>query len=176
MAGDLSLSIDPSVVQKRLTGTCSFGDTIASIDADGVPLCSRPIYTGYDFGAATSTAATGAFTQLTGSSAALNLPPGNIEIIATFSGESICTGGAGWCSVRLMLNGTEMLPAVGNDYAFDSVAIDQYEGHSMQRVFTGILPAGNAEITVQYMVIDPATSFFLDDWVLSVQASPKVDL
>jgi len=103
-------------------------------------------------------------------------------INARFTAESLCTGGAGWCSVRIVVFSadtgtfTELNPASGTDFAFDSVndgsADDRYESNAMERSLR--LPAGAYRFRVEYAVdalaASPVTSR-LDDWHFTVQAS-----
>jgi hypothetical protein len=82
-----------------------------------------------------------------------------------FTAESYCTGNSGWCSIRLLVNGTEAKPVVGTDFAFDSASTDGYESHSVERIFDGSFGSGNT-ITVQAATVGGASFFRLDDWVL----------
>lgn len=95
--------------------------------------------------------------------------PGGLQktFIAQFSAESNCTGSA-YCSVRILMDGAEMDPAVGIDFAFDSAADadDHYEGHSMTRVGGPVGP-GQHSFNVQVRVVS-ATDFWLDDWTFMV--------
>ena len=45
------------------------------------------------------------------------------RIYAIFSAESACSAAApiGYCGVRIVVDGNELNPAVGNDFAFDSI-------------------------------------------------------
>jgi len=89
--------------------------------------------------------------------------------IATFSGESSCVGASGWCSVRILVNGVEMEPSVGSNFAFDSTAtdnVDQWESHSMQRVM-GPVGSGQHIVKVQ-MLQTSSASFRMDDWTFTV--------
>jgi len=84
-----------------------------------------------------------------------------------FSGESVCSGTGGWCSLRIMVGGVEARPAVGTDFAFYSPG-DQWESHSVERV----VPApgsGFVSVSVEVTVVAGATSERLDDWMLSVE-------
>ena len=87
--------------------------------------------------------------------------------IAEFDGESACNGGTGWCSIRILVDGVEMNPASGTDFAFDSAGEDRWEGHSMTRTF-GPLSSGQHSFEVQIAVTNAATTFRLDDWTFKV--------
>ena len=95
--------------------------------------------------------------------------PGPGYLVATFSGESICTGGT-WCTLKLMVNGVEMNPVVGTDFAFDSAG-DQWESHSIQRI-SNLLPAGVAIVDVLWAAVGGST-FRIDDWLLKIEFWPQ---
>jgi hypothetical protein len=108
------------------------------------------------------------FVALPGSTQSVTVPPGQTAVLyMTFSAESQCTDGS-YCSVRIVVDGTEASPADGLNYAFDDTdATERYEGHSLSRV-SGTLAAGTHNIEVQYAVDTGATNFRLDDWALIV--------
>jgi hypothetical protein len=122
-------------------------------------------------GTASSTTST-AYVNLPLANAAITVPAGKFQLVTVrFSAESYCFGSAGagnWCSVRILADGVEMLPAVGFNYAFDSrgASDDYWEGHAMERAL--VLGAGAHTISVQYGVTDANLSFGLDDWTLTV--------
>jgi hypothetical protein len=93
-------------------------------------------------------------------------------ILVRFSAESQCAGGAAgnWCSIRILLDGTEMDPASGSDFAFDSVGSPQdfYESHSMDRSRAGV-GSGSHTVTVEWAVTSASTVFRLDDWSLTIE-------
>jgi hypothetical protein len=64
------------------------------------------------------------YVEFAGSSETFNVPAGETaRIYAIFSAESACSGGGAgsrFCGVRVLVDGTELNPAVGNDFAFDS--------------------------------------------------------
>lgn len=117
-----------------------------------------------------STTNSTAFLDIPGASASISVPAGKTQLVQVrFSAESSCFGSTGWwCSVRILANGVEMLPAAGTNYAFDSSSAtdDYYEGNAMER--TLLLGAGNYTILAQWAVLDAAVSFRLDDWTLTV--------
>ena len=72
-------------------------------------------------GTAVSTNST-AYVDLAGSSETFNIPAGETaRLYAIFSAESACYGAGAdrLCGVRIVVDGNELNPAVGNDFAFD---------------------------------------------------------
>jgi len=106
------------------------------------------------------------YSELTSASVSASLPG---YLVATFSGESLCTG-AGWCTLKLRVGGAEMNPVVGTDFAFDSPG-DQWESHSVQRI-SNLLPAGVKIVDVHWAAVGGAT-FRIDDWLLKIEFWPK---
>jgi hypothetical protein len=132
---------------------------------------------------ATTTTSTG-WVDLPGAIAPDSVPAspsstGSTLFLATYTAESACSGGTGYCRVRILVGGQEAEPAVGGDFAFDSSNGGQetsasWESHAMQRSFC-IANDGaphDATTRVQYSTTDPATTLRLDDWHLTVQAIP----
>jgi hypothetical protein len=122
------------------------------------------------------------FVDLPGATATVSVPTGRTELFnARFTAESNCTRAVyapGWCSTRIVAQRigvipvpppVELSPASGLDYAFDSVATDQHEGHAMERSLR--LGAGTYVIKVQRAVTNAAIQFTLDDWHLAVEGS-----
>ena len=113
-------------------------------------------------------------TLATVGSTTLEVPTGaTATIVATFSAESLCRNGTAantWCVVRLFVDGAEMNPEDGTNFAFDSPAAStalaslDYEAHSITRIRRSI-GAGSHTITAQYQVFGTPT-FRLDDWSL----------
>jgi hypothetical protein len=130
---------------------------------------------------ATSTTSTG-WVDLPGATApgsvfASPSSTGSTLFLATFAAESACSGGTGYCRVRILVGGQEAEPAVGGDFAFDSTNGGQetsasWESHAMQRSFciANDDAPHDATTRVQYSTTDPATAFRLDDWHLTVQS------
>ena len=117
----------------------------------------------------TSTTSTGSasFVDLTGAEETITVPTGETaRLYVWFTAESACTGGT-WCSVRITVDGTEIEPAAGTNYAFDSVGADLWDGHALVRV-SGTLTAGSHVVKVQGAVVGGGT-LSLDDWALVVQ-------
>lgn len=114
---------------------------------------------------AASTSSSTSFATL--ASAPVTIPAGQRGLlVARFSAESLCSGSTGWCSVRILVDGTEMVPQSGTDFAFDSPG-DTWESHAVERVWSGTA-AGTHTVTVQQAVVAGATSLRLDDWVFDV--------
>jgi hypothetical protein len=108
------------------------------------------------------------FVNLPGGSQLIRTATSGI-VLARFSGESACRGSGGWCSVRLLLDGQEMSPQAGTDFAFDSPTTAGYSAHSMER--STIVQAGTHTVQVQYAAAGAATSVRLDDWTLTLESS-----
>jgi hypothetical protein len=110
------------------------------------------------------------YTDLPRATTTVNLPKAG-HILATFTGESVCNGGnpMSVCSVRILVDGVEMRPQSGFDFAFDGVESENlgglWESNSVSRV-SELLPAGAHTVSVQFGVTNPAAEFDLDDWLL----------
>ena len=105
---------------------------------------------------------------LPGASLTMSVPNGKQKLfIAEFDAESYCQNGTQWCSVRILINGTEMHPQSGTNFAFDSVDTDRWEAHAMSRTFGPVGP-GQYTFQVQARVSNAATVFGLDDWSFKV--------
>jgi hypothetical protein len=115
--------------------------------------------------------------NLPGASVNIKIPKGEKAILlATFSGESICSGGAvaDECDVRVMFGSKEGKPgpaSPNNGAAFDSVGTsgaDYREMHAIQRSI-GPLGPGTYTVKVQWETCC-GTTFTLNDWHLTVQS------
>jgi len=106
--------------------------------------------------------------SLPSASLTMSIPNGKEKLfIAEFDAESYCQGGTGWCSVRILVDGNEMHPISGTDFAFDSVDTDGYESHAMSRTY-GPMGPGQHTFQVQMRVNNTSTQFRLDDWTFKV--------
>ena len=120
-----------------------------------------------------STTSSTGYTDL--ASTSIEVPAGSTAtLVATFSAESACYGAASFCGVRVTVDGNEMTPVVGTDFAFDSSDSDtetssSWESHALVRHATGVA-AGNHTVTVQYRVSNGGATFRIDDWDLAVVA------
>jgi hypothetical protein len=121
------------------------------------------------------------FTTLT--STTMFVPGGQRALfVARFSGESNCTGGnqSNWCSLRILVDGSEMRPVVGDNFAFDSVGesageactsgVCGWESHSIDRTSV-VLGAGTHGVRVEWKVVTfgGTPEFWIDDWQLTVE-------
>ncbi len=116
------------------------------------------------------------WTNLPTASVSIRIPAGQRAILlATFSGESICSGGfvGDECDVRILFNGSQGQPgpaAPNSGAAFDSEGSgdDYREMHAMQRS-KGPLGPGLYAVRVQVQTCC-GTTFTLDDWHLTVES------
>jgi hypothetical protein len=133
----------------------------------------------------TITGTTGAATgwiALPGASVTLNNSPAGrgALFLVRFSGESVCSDApagsshAGFCNLRIMVNGKEAEPADGGQFAFDTnsegAATDGAESHAIDRSLVVAATSSTVAVQVQYQAW-PNTSFRLDDWQLTVERS-----
>jgi hypothetical protein len=98
---------------------------------------------------------------------------------ARFTAESKCYNGGARCAVRIVAvhagTGavTELDPANGMDFAFDSVTPGVHdetgEAHAMER--SRRLDVGKYWLRVQFAVTDPTTKFRLTNWHFAVETS-----
>jgi hypothetical protein len=105
----------------------------------------------------------------------IDVPSGSTAtLVANFSAESLCYGAVGTCSVKISVDGNEMNPNAGNDFAFDSTenntkTSNAYDGNAIVRYLPNIA-AGSHSIAVEYRVSNSSIHFRVDDWALSVVA------
>lgn len=121
------------------------------------------------------------FQNVVGARATVKVPAGRQALItARFTASSRCTGSGGkggpWCSVRILIGGTEANPASTENYEFDSSDAGNegpysWEGHAMERFRT--VGPGKHVVKVQAIPMNGATDFSLGDWSLVVQRSLK---
>jgi hypothetical protein len=108
------------------------------------------------------------FVDLTGSTQAVTVPAGETaRLYATFTAESVCVGGTGSCSVRITLDGNELAPAAGTDFAFDSTNLGTETASGESHVVTRLsdnVSAGNHTLVVQLRTSQAATMLRVDDW------------
>lgn len=121
------------------------------------------------------------------SSGAYALVVGQGSLISVrFSAESQCSGGgadAGWCGLRVLVDGVEASPGNTADYAFDSTnngaeGSASWQGHSMDR-HRCVRNDGTPRVVpvqVQWRVFSgdgntTAPTFRLDDWSLTIESS-----
>ena len=87
------------------------------------------------------------------------------------SGAFVTGGTNDFCGVRITVDGNELNPAVGTDFAFDSTddgdeGTSSWESHAIARS-SETLAAGNHPVQVQFRATTGAT-LRLDDWALVI--------
>jgi hypothetical protein len=123
--------------------------------------------------ATATTTATQTFQELPGSTQNVVVPAGETaRLYVMFSAESTCYGGTGFCSVRITVDGNELLPVEGATAYFDSTdagdeLINSPESHAIVRL-TDNLSAGTHVVKVERRTTQAATSLRLDDWALVI--------
>jgi hypothetical protein len=171
-SGDATLSVDTSTIQSRVSGACGSSTAVAGVNANGTVTCTEfPAPSLAVISSTSAETATGVnlFTTLPGSELGLVLNRPS-TVLATFGGESQCTGASGFCMVQILLDGTPMVPNVGSDFSYDSTGNGTepdgtWEAHSFQRYALDV-PAGEHIVSVQYRMSATA-EFRIDDWTLS---------
>jgi hypothetical protein len=122
-----------------------------------------------------STTTSTAYADLAGSAQTITVPAGEqARVYVLFTAESRCTGGGAlqYCGVRILVDGNELTPAVGGDFAFDSnengtANAGYLASHALARV-SDELAAGNHQVKVQIRTTSAATTFRVDDWALVI--------
>jgi hypothetical protein len=113
------------------------------------------------------------YTQVTSTTISVPSSIGAARLMARFTAESSCSGTGGWCTLRILVDGFEMNPVVGTDYAWDSGG-DIAGTASIDRT-SGILQPGTHTVSVEARLVGAATLLALDDWQLTLEiwkASP----
>jgi len=120
-----------------------------------------------------STTMSDSYTDVPGALLTFSVPAGKKQLVQLrFSAESYCFGFSGdaysWCSMRALVDGNEMLPNSGIDFAFDAngQTDDAWEGNSMER--TLIVGPGTHTVRLQYAVTNTNVAFTVDDWTLTI--------
>jgi hypothetical protein len=116
-----------------------------------------------------------AYVDLIGATQTITVPTGETARIYTvFSAESACFNGlaGGFCGVRITVDGNELNPVVGNDFAFDATDDDtetdgSWESHAIART-SETLAAGSHTVQVQWRTTSALVTFRLDDWALVI--------
>ena len=151
------------------------GVALAATKSGGGPITAVKVVREADANTTSSTT----FVNLPGGTTTMSVPSGQQALLLLrFSGESSCDGGSwgDYCSLRILVDGTEALPAEGLNFAFDTdegVAANYeiWEANSIDRSI--VVGSGSHTITVQYAVTTGTTDFRLDDWSLTVERSKK---
>jgi hypothetical protein len=112
------------------------------------------------------------YDTVTGLSQTVTIPDGpTMRVLATISGESSCYGATGWCVVRVLIDGTELTPASGTNFSFNSTSggtenSSSWESMSVQR-YSNVLAPGDHSVVVQQRVTAAGVAHRFDDAVLS---------
>jgi hypothetical protein len=94
--------------------------------------------------------------------------PAKRFIVARFTAESICSGTAGWCAARILIDNVEAEPKVGNDFAFNSPQGGSYwQSLTMERTRT-VTFTGRHKVALQLASVGNA-NHEIDDWTLTAQ-------
>ena len=156
------LSFGPTV--ERLAGADRYA-TAAAVSEATFPVTTGDIFH-VNSGTTTVTVDTSAWTEV--ATGVVTIPEGETAyLVVTFSAETSCSANF-WCSVRILVDGTEALPAVGTDFAMDSAGGSTWGGHSVTRV-TGPLGPGTYDVAVEGYRVGGSGSFTLDDWALVIE-------
>jgi hypothetical protein len=108
------------------------------------------------------------YTQVTATTVTIPSSIPTARLLARFSSESRCNGPSGsWCTLRILVNGFEMNPVVGTDYAWDSPG-EVGATASIDRT-SGILLPGTHTVSVEARPVGQATLLALDDWQLTLE-------
>jgi hypothetical protein len=93
------------------------------------------------------------------------------HVLARFSAQSKCVGSSdGWCSVRIVVNQFEASPADGTNFVWQwEGGTETWGARSMERIVDAFVGT-NITITVQAALRGGATSFTIQDWIISAQA------
>lgn len=123
--------------------------------------------------ATANTTTTQTFQELPGSSENVVVPTGETaRLYVLFSAESTCYGGTGNCSVRITVDGSELMPVEGATAYFDSTDVgdegtNSPEAHAIVRI-SDTLTAGTHAVRVERRTTQAATTLRLDDWSLVI--------
>jgi len=118
----------------------------------------------------TNFASTSSTTFVNLASTTVTIPAGQTgRILASFGGQTSCEGtnNNGWCAIRVLVDGTEMLPQSGSEFAFTSPRDVAWETKSVDRV-SHVLSAGSHTVVLQWAAVAGATSFTLFGWQLKL--------
>jgi hypothetical protein len=144
-----------------------------AVTAPGVTKVGGGAVTGYTVAALNSQWTMNGPGPHTFMSTTVSVPAGQSAILlAHFSAQSVCYGGAGWCTVTLLVDGKEMQPAVGSNFAFDSNeggtrVGTQDEAHAIERSIQ--VGAGKHTVAVSMDVTAAPVIFNLFQGTLSVE-------
>jgi hypothetical protein len=123
--------------------------------------------------ATATTTTTQTFQELPGATENAVVPAGETaRLYVMFSAESTCFGGTGSCSVRITVDGNELMPVEGATAFFDSTdagdeGTNSPEAHAIVRL-SETLSAGTHTVKVERRTTQVATTLRLDDWALVI--------
>jgi hypothetical protein len=160
--------------QRPQTADVSLAPSLA-VRTTGAQEALKVAYSPYPSTTTTSTT----FLDVPGTVISVDDPsPNNSDLLVMrFSGESICSGGgsnAGFCLLRILVDGIEANPGQLNDFVFDSTNYGRetglsQESHAIER--SACVGYGRHLVQVQFKTNRPDVAFRLDDWHLSVERS-----
>jgi hypothetical protein len=113
------------------------------------------------------------FAELPGATQNVVVPAGETaRLYVVYSAESTCYGGTGNCSLRITVDGNELIPVEGATAYFDSTdagddTVNSPEAHAIVRL-SDTLSAGTHAVKVERRTTQAATTLRLDDWVLVI--------
>lgn len=111
-------------------------------------------------------------TPITGATATMKVKAGMTALLdIRFSGESDCYDGVvgDWCTVTILVDGTEAYPQGGSEYAIDGTmgnSGDYWEGNISERYVK--VGSGNHTVSVVAYVGGTLPTYRIDDWTLVV--------
>ena len=117
------------------------------------------------------------YTDVPSMSTTISVPVGQTaRLITRFSAETECTTSvstAGWCGVRILVDGVEADPATGTDFAFSSTnngtaVADTWASNALERV-SQVLAEGSHTVKVQWRTTDPTITIWLGELNLTIE-------
>ena len=93
------------------------------------------------------------------------------NVLVRFTAQSKCQAGTtdGWCTIRILVNGTEASPADGTNFVWQWQGFNETWGSRSMERYTSFWTGCCITITVQAAVRGGATSFRLQDWTLTTE-------
>lgn len=121
----------------------------------------------------TNTSAASTWQAVPGMSQSVTIASGTRRALdVSYTAESLCSGGTGYCSVRVVVINsagaiTELNPVAGVNFAFDSADTDRWESNAIGRI-TNPLGAGTYTVRVQATKVGTVGSLQLDEQYFKV--------
>lgn len=125
----------------------------------------------YATGGGASTYSSTSWTEVAGASTTVHVQDGHHgHVMARFAAESACYGADTYCGVRILVDGVELAPTSGSDFAFDSSdnnseTSSSWESHATERI-SDVVGPGSHTVKVEVKVHNGAATLRLDDWTL----------